>query len=157
MLCPKCYARIKKEQVRCQHCGFNLNVMQGATNKEAKIAKKTIYKDDILYTTNVPQDVSKKKLLLFSIFFGLFGVHHFYVGKFWQGLYMCLCTSITTILTIVITALGIIDQQNIFYITFQFLLIFQGINIIFWVSNILNIIFERYKIPVYKDEFSLKK
>jgi len=68
MLCPKCYARIKKEQVRCQHCGFNLNVMQGATNKEAKIAKKTIYKDDILYTTNVPQDVSKKSYCCFQYF-----------------------------------------------------------------------------------------
>lgn len=157
MLCPKCYGKVKKEQVRCPNCGFNLNLMQGASNKQAKKAKKSIYKDDILYTTQIPPDVSKKKLLLFSIFLGLFGVHNFYVGKFWQGLYMCVCTGLTTILSILIPGLGIVNQDNVLYITFQFLLIFQGINIILWVYNIFSIIFERYKIPVYKDEFSTKK
>ena len=54
MQCPKCYGKIDKNTGRCKSCGFNLNMLDGATNKAAKQAKKTIYKDDILYTTKIP-------------------------------------------------------------------------------------------------------
>ena len=157
MQCPKCYNKIKKEQTRCQHCGFDISIMDGASNKAAKKAKKTIYKDDILYTTEIPYDVSKKKLFLFSIFLGLFGVHHFYVGKFWLGLYMCVSTSVTLILSILITSFNIIDAKDILYSAFQFSLVFQGVNVIMWVVDMIRIFFERYKIPVYKKSFSDKK
>ena len=152
MLCPKCYGRLKNGQTRCGYCGFDTKIMEGASNKEAKRIKHTIYKDDILYTTNIPADVSKKKLLLFSIFLGLLGIHNFYVGKFWQGLYMCLTTSITLVLSFIVS--GIITANNVFYVTFQFTLIFQGITVIMWVIQIIKIFLERFKIPIYKDEFS---
>ncbi|HAJ77903.1 MAG TPA: hypothetical protein DCO89_02405 [Clostridiales bacterium] len=155
MLCPKCYGRIKKDQNRCYHCGFNINQMQGASNKQAKKALKGIYKDDVLYTTEIPEDVSKKKLLLLTIFLGLFGANHFYVGKFWQGLYMCISSSLALVLAVVITALNLSSQTVIDKI-FQFILIFQGVNLVLWLMSIVNVAFGRYKIPVYKDEFSKK-
>lgn len=156
MLCPKCYGKVNKNQNRCEYCGFDLSQMQGATNKQAKIAKHTIYKDDILYTTNIPPDVSKKKLLLLAIFLGLFGAHNFYVGKFWQGLFMCLSTAITAVLGTIVSALGIIASNNAVYIAFQFILVFQGLTVIFWVADCFKIFLERFKIPVYKDSFSNK-
>ena len=153
MLCPKCYGKIDKNTNSCKQCGFKMQVMDGASNKEAKKIKRTIYKDDIMYTTDVPFDVSKKKLLLFAIFLGMFGVHDFYVGKLWQGLYKCLSISITLTTSIIIWATGTISQ-NIFQIIFEFSTVFQGINVILWVNDILRISIKKYKIPVYKEEFS---
>ena len=152
MLCPKCYGKINKGQTRCQYCGFDTKIINGASNKQAKKIKHTIYKDDILYTTQIPADVSKKKLMMFSIFLGLLGVHNFYVGKFWQGLYMCLTTSITFVLSMIVST--IINSNNIFYIAFQFVLGFQGVTVIMWVVQMIKIFLERFKIPVYKDDFS---
>ena len=156
MLCPKCYGKMKKDQVRCQSCGFNINTMQGASNKEAKKALKSIYRDDVLYTTEIPEDVSKKKLLLLTIFLGLFGANHFYVGKLWQGLYMCISSSVVLIFAIILTIFEP-GSASVLDMIFQFLLVFQGVNLVIWIFSIANVALERYKIPVYKDEFSHKK
>lgn len=156
MLCPKCYGKVDKKAQRCTYCGFNMSLLDNASNKEAKKIKKTIYKDDILFMKGIPADVSKKKLLLFSIFLGLFGVHDFYVGKFWQGLYLCISTSITLILAIILMTLNLITQ-NVFQTIFEFMTIFQGIAVIIWVTDIFKIGFERFKIPVYCKEFTDSK
>lgn len=155
MLCPKCYGKIDKKQQRCQHCGFYMNQLDNASNKEAKRIRRTIYKDDILYSTKIPYDVSKKKLLLFSIFLGLFGVHDFYVGKIWQGLYFCISTSVTLIVSTVLMIMNTIFD-NIVQRIFEFWTVFQGFAIIFWIWDIFKISLERFKIPVYKDSFSKK-
>lgn len=154
MLCPKCYGKIDKTN-RCTYCGFHINEMQGATNKEAKKALKGIYKDDVLYSHQLPADVSKKNLLLFAIFLGLFGAHQFYVGKLWQGLYMCITNSVLIVLFLIISILHIVSGTvlNIY----QFALFFQGVNIILWLSNIISISVNRFKVPVYKESFSKKK
>ena len=154
MICPKCYAKIKPEQIKCHNCGFDLRLMQDATNKAAKKAKRSVYKDDVLYTTQTPPDVKRKKLILLSIFLGLFGAHHFYVGKIWQGLYMLFSTVIGLSLSSVILAYGIIDANNVIYQIYQFALVFQGLAVIFWVVDMVKIFLRRYKIPVYRDEFS---
>ena len=105
MICPKCYSSVHKDKCRCDYCGFNLNELNNASNKEAKKALKSVYKDDVLYTSKLPADVSKKKLLLFAIFLGVFGVHNFYVGKIWKGLFNVVITTLTAVLGIVILAL----------------------------------------------------
>lgn len=155
MLCPKCYGKIDKNYNICKHCGFKIKELEGASNKQAKKIKRTIYKDDILYSTYIPGDVSKKKLLLFCIFLGLFGAHDFYVGKFWIGLCKCVTMSITLTISIILWATNTVTE-NIFQIIFEFVTIFQGFNVILWVNDIFRISFERYKIPIYKDEFSKK-
>ena len=157
MRCPKCYGKIVKEQTRCGTCGFNLALLEEGSNKEAKKALKGIYKDDVMFTTKIPLDVKKKKLLLFAIFLGLFGVHDFYVGKLYQGLYICICTTVTFILSSLVTALGIITANNAIYIAYQFVLVFQGIAVLMWIADIFKIALERYKIPVYNEKFSKHK
>ena len=155
MLCPKCYGKVDSKQQRWQYCGFFMKELDNASNKQAKKAMKSIYKDDVLYSTKIPYDVSKKKLLLFAIFLGLFGVHHFYVGKLWHGLFMSITMSVTLILAITLMIMNTIFD-NVVQRIFEFWLIFQGLNIIFWVWDIFKIMFERFKIPVYKDSFSKK-
>ena len=153
MICPKCYSKIHKTKNRCDYCGFNLNELNDASNKQAKKALKSPFKDDVLYTSQLPRDVSKKKLLLFSIFLGLLGVHNFYVGKLWRGLFNVLVTSITFVLGALLISLNIITNHPI-YIAFQFALAFQGANVIIWVMDIIDISLNRYKVPVYKESFS---
>ncbi len=153
MLCPKCYGKLSKDKKKCLYCGFDMTELDGASNKEAKEIKKTIYKDDILYTTSIPADVSKKKLLLFAIFLGLFGVHDFYVGKFWQGFYQCVVTGMVLILGITLSIMNTF-VQNAVQITFEFMTVFMGVALIVWVVDIIKICLERFKIPVYKKSFS---
>ena len=154
MLCPKCYAKIKKDKKRCDNCGFNLNELNGASNKQAKKAMKSIYRDDVLFTSQLPEDVSKKKLLLFSIFLGLFGAHHFYVGRIWRGMVNVLCVAITFVLGFLLLEFNIIVNSHPIYIAFQCFLFLQGLNVVFWVKDIVDIICGRYKVPVYKENFS---
>lgn len=153
MMCPKCYSKVNKYSKRCDQCGFKMIELKEATNTEAKKALKTIYKDDVLYTTETPLDVSRKKLILFAIFLGLFGVHDFYVGKFWQGLYLCLSTSITLILTTILFVMNTVFS-NIVQDIFAFSTVFQGIALVIWVADLIKIITKKYKIPVYKESFS---
>ena len=150
MLCPKCYGKIDKKQQRCQYCGFYMNQLDDASNKLAKQIKKTIYKDDILYSTRIPYDVSKKKLLLFAIFLGLFGVHDFYVGKFWQGLYICVSVSVTLILSIILMIMNTI-YQNIIQTIFEIWSAFQGVALVMWFADIINISLERFKMFLSKN------
>ena len=157
MKCPKCYGKVKKEQKRCGTCGFDLTLIEEGTNKEAKKAMHSIYKDDVIYTQNIPVDVKKKKLLLFSIFLGLLGVHDFYVGKLYSGLYLCICTSVTAILSWIITAFSIMSSNNVFYVAYQFVLVFQGIAVLIWIADIFRIFLERFNIPVYSKKFSKNK
>ena len=154
MLCPKCYGKVGKDQKRCTTCGFEISKLESASNKQAKKALKSIYKDNVLYLKGIPGDVSKKKLLLLSIFLGLFGAHDFYVGKFWNGLFKLIAASLTSILGMLVLSLGIVVQNNAIYIAFQFSLVFQGFNAVFWIADIIKIFLERYKIPVYDDSFS---
>ena len=153
MLCPKCYGKLSKDKKHCLYCGFNMGLLENASNKEAKKIKHTIYRDDILYTTNIPYDVSKKKLLLFAIFLGLFGVHDFYVGKFWQGLYQCVVISISIVLLVISTIMNTITE-NFVTNAMAYLAIFAGLATIFWAVDIAKIALERFKIPVYSESFS---
>ena len=62
MWCPKCYGGMNKNEGFCTHCGFRFKDLEGATNEQAKIAKREGKKDDIIYTSILPSDVTKKKV-----------------------------------------------------------------------------------------------
>ena len=153
MLCPKCYGKLTKDKSRCMYCGFDMSLLDGASNYEAKKIKHTVYKDDILYTTKVPFDVSKKKLLLFAIFLGLFGVHDYYVGKFWQGLYQSVVVGLAMILLTIQMVMGTVTQ-NWVQTALDVLAVFAGFATLIWFVDIVKIALERFKIPVYKKDFS---
>lgn len=153
MFCPKCYGRVNKNTQRCEYCGMRMSEMEGATNADAKFAMKGIYKDDVLMTRKLPSDVSKKTILLLSIFLGLFGVHNFYVGRKARGVYQ--------IASLALMGLGYLMEFVIFgAINGKFSWVFQileGVAIIIWLGDILTIAINRYKVPVYKIEFSKEK
>ena len=156
MNCPKCYGKIDKVSNRCKSCGFNMRELNGATHKDVKRAKKEGFCDDVLYTTTLPVDISKKKLLLLCIFLGLFGGHSYYTGKWVKGLF----STIVTVGTIVFSALHIafVDIQNLMGIAGAYLFsgfaLLTDVNLILFLIDFVSTIRNKYKVSVYKDEFS---
>ena len=156
MNCPKCYGKIDKVSNRCKSCGFNMRELNGATHKDVKRAKKEGFGDDVLYTSTLPADMSKKKLLLLCIFLGLFGGHSYYAGKLYKALY----STIVTVGLIVFSSLHVayVDIKNLMGVAgawcLSSLYLLMGINLILFITDLIAIIRNRYKVSVYKDEFS---
>ena len=153
MWCPKCYGGMKKKEGFCPHCGFKLKDFEGATNGKIRIARANGVKDDILYTTDIPIDVSKKKLLLLCIFLGFMGAHNYYVGKFGRAIYSTVTFVVWT--TIVILMISGVTSWVLKNFTSLFALLF-GVSMVIWIFDLINIITKKFKIPVYKEEFSIK-
>ncbi|MGN1208476.1 MAG: NINE protein, partial [Christensenellales bacterium] len=86
MKCPKCYGRVEKQSGVCTKCGFETKNLIYASNKKAKELKRSGDGDLVIESSVLPNDVSKKRLLMMCGFLGLFGAHYFYVGKFVRGL-----------------------------------------------------------------------
>lgn len=155
MVCPKCYGRVNKNTQRCEYCGMRMNQLEGATNEDAKIAMKGIYRDDVLMTRKLPKDVSKKKLLWLSIFLGLFGVHNMVVGRKWRGIYQI--TSLVLMIAFYLLEIAIFGAIRSYYLPTILFQVLEGISIVIWLGDVLMIAMNRYKVPVYKPEFSKKQ
>lgn len=153
MWCPKCYGGMKEKNGICLHCGFQMKDLEGATNDNVKVARKNGKKEDILYTTKLPVDVKKKSLLLYCIFLGIFGAHNYYVGKFIKAIYMTTTFVFMTLFMILKNSGVGIDFVNYFY---TFVALLQGVTIIMWIWDLISICFNKFKVPVYKEEFSKK-
>lgn len=153
MICPRCYSKIEKNKNRCDYCGFNLNELKDASNKKAKLALKSPYKDDVIYSKQLPKDVDKKRLLIYTILLGLLGVHYFYVGRLWKGIYYAVINSVSVIIASLVIGLNIITNTPL-YIASQFAAVFFALNIILWIIDIFDVTLNRFKVPVYKESFS---
>lgn len=96
--CSRCGAQLNGNEDFCPKCGNNLtNSYQQAT---AGVSSK-----------------SRLLTLLLAIFFGLFGVHRFYVGKFGTGILMILLNAtgigeIWCIIDIILIAIGEFKDKN---------------------------------------------
>ena len=152
MNCPKCYGKVDKISKQCKYCGFKLKELVNASNKEAKKAIKNGDKEDVLFTSILPNDVNKKKLKLYSIFLGLLGWHDLYVGKYGSFIFKFITFFAQIIIFCLKMLLGnqIVVLQYISTIS-SFLM---GINIFLWFYDVIRIFTGKYKVPVYKEEFS---
>lgn len=156
MHCPKCYGAIDKRTKRCKECGFNMNSIKGATHKEVKQARKDGFGEDVIYTSDLPSDIKKKKLLLLCIFLGLFGAHSYYAGKKFKAIYSTVITTlmlgfavITFLYNSVANALGIVGNW-----IWSSCTLLMGFNLVMFVSDLIKIISNKYKVSVYKESFS---
>lgn len=149
MRCPKCYGRINKLSNVCTKCGFKANNLSKASNKKAKELKRQGDGDLCIETEVLPSDVSKRKLLLLSIFLGLFGAHYFYVGKMFRGLINLVFTIFMLTFSILVT-IGIrggVLEYIEFFVAFGFVIV-----LICAIADIFNIIRNKFKVPVYIEE-----
>lgn len=72
--CPFCAEEIQDDAVFCKHCKNSLK-----EDKEVQTKKQTI-----------KSDKERLPATLLCVFFGVFGVHRFYVGKVGSGIAMLL-------------------------------------------------------------------
>lgn len=159
MRCPKCYGSVDKRRQICKHCGFKLKDMDGATHKAVKQARKDGFGMDVMYTNKLPSDIKKKKLLLLCIFLGMFGAHNFYAGHKIKAIYSLIVSIVMfTFATLIavyqlpVVALYLISPYLVW--VYSFTLLFMGINIFLFIYDLIAIITNKFKVSVYKDEFS---
>lgn len=156
MHCPKCYGAIDKRTKRCKECGFNINSIKGATHKEVRQARKDGFGEDVIYTSDLPSDIKKKKLLLLCIFLGLFGGHSYYSGKIFRAIYSTVVTISLLTLSILSTTYGeianVLGTAGVWIMSIFSLL--MGFNLVMFVADLIKIISNKYKVSVYKDSFS---
>ena len=153
--CPRCNKKMFAVEKKCEQCGLIFERLKKATNSAGKKALAKHEENKVVYVTNLPKDVSKIKLLLFSIFFGFFGVHYAYVGRkklfafcFISNLYLLLYTIFYTFKLISVAFL----TTGYSGLIFQFLFFPAGIANILWLVSIFQIIFNKFKVPVSIDE-----
>lgn len=149
MRCPKCFGKVDKLSNICTKCGFKTSILKEASNKKAIEMKRQGDGDLCIDTFILPEDVSKKKLLLFSIFLGLFGAHYFYVGKMLRG-FLNLVFSVFYTATSILRSFGIMGgvlEYVEFFIAFGFIIVLMNT-----INDIINIIINKFKVPVYIEE-----
>ena len=141
--CPRCGKVCLQSQKICDECGLVFARLDEATNEEAR--KQFFAKDkSIVMTSNLPKDVIKWKLLLFCGFLGLFGVHNLYVGRFYRGFYMLFFG----LLSLVYVSINNPDEVVLNFMSSWPIVVCVAILSIFWISDFIQVVFNKFKVPV---------
>ena len=117
MRCPNCYGKVDKNTNICTKCGFQIKSLENASNKKAKELMRSGDGDLVIESKILPSDVSKKNLLLYCGFLGLFGAHYFYVGKMYRGMFNLVC-SVFSFAFMILFALNISASRIFQYIEY---------------------------------------
>lgn len=153
MKCPVCGCKMMQKQI-CPYCKITDKQVLQASNKKVKEFRKAGNKDLICFSTVVPQDVSRIKLILLTILLGWLGINHYYVKRVVRGSYSLI--SLIGSLTILIVKLTVFPytQTGQFVISMFYELFFtmMAINVLLWIFDIFNVIFKAFKIPVVLPE-----
>ena len=147
--CPRCKSKCYKHEKKCSDCGLIFERLNYTSNKCAKkLLLKGKYKDTIK-TYDWPVDVKKSTALFLCIFLGYTGAHNFYVGRFLKAL-ISLTGFILSIIMVILT--DYIYGSTLWNILWLFALIPGTCVLWFWFSDLIFILFEKYKIPVAIDD-----
>ncbi len=147
VVCPRCGIKSLSVSESCPECGLVFSRLEIATNKDAKRKIKRRDKDFIIYTNKLPSDVSRLKLILLTIFTGIFGGHCFYVGRYWRGGLLFLNTLILIMYVIFNAQLVGIDGGRLI----AALTTIGGIIMLLWPFDIVWVLIKRFKVPVAID------
>lgn len=150
MKCPVCGAKIKHSQF-CPYCkDVSVNQIRNASNKTAKQYLKEKRKSEVVFSDFIPQDISKKKLWLFTLLLGWAGGHLFYVGrkaKAWFYLASISSTFGLVVLDLVNSALS--WGQGFIINWFLSIASFCGaITFVLWAGDIISLLSGSFKVPV---------
>ncbi len=151
MRCPVCGAKMINDGSICRYCSdVTIDRIKSSSNKLAKKARKEGRGEEVVYTNYIPTDVNRNKLLLLTIFLGIFGAHDLYVGKRWKGLFSLLSVTLMLVFSVLRFVSqsygwgledGLVQLLSIFY----FLVV---IVLVLWFSDVINVLSKRYKVPV---------
>lgn len=147
MRCPLCFDKIPHYSNICVSCGFNKEELNNTSN--AMIFEMRDKDPEIIIESTVmPKDLKKKRLLLLCIFTGWFGGHLFYCRKYVKGTIYAIIMSILLIACPFIYGtlpipFGIDPVDLTTWVSVPGAIVF-----ISWLIELIQIIFNRFKIPV---------
>ena len=145
--CPRCGLRCYEGIETCPDCGLVFSRLEIATNKDAKQKMRRHDHDFIIMTSKLPSDVSRTKLILYTIFFGVFGGHCFYVGRYWRGATF-LTTFIAMFLMVVFnSSLAAIGNGALLGVLSTIL----GLIMLMWPWDIFMVVLKKFKVPIAID------
>ena len=149
MRCPICGSKMVSKQL-CKYCGVTDEQVYAASNKKVKEYRKSGNVDMIHYTTVLPSDIVRWKLVVYTIVLGWLGINYYYINRPVRGSYSLVstigCLSITIIgLLTDLSTKSIRITYNIFYELFNYMM---AINVVLWVLDLVAVIFKRFKVPV---------
>lgn len=147
--CPRCKERCFQHEKSCHECGLIFERLNYTSNKSAKkLILKGNYKDTIK-TSDWPADAKKTTATLLCLFLGYTGAHNFYLGRFIKA-GISLFGFVLAVVMVVLT--DYIYGTTTWNILWLISIIPGTCVLLFWFSDLISIIFERYKIPVAIDE-----
>lgn len=138
--CPRCDNKCLLNATKCEECGLIFSRLEFATNTAAKNMIKKGDRSYILYTSDLPKDLSYTKLLIYSLILGLFGAHYYYTGKYIKGILM------SAMMAYAIVCL-IFNAYLVEYLSFLYLPI--GIGVLAWIVSCVYVICKKFKVPVF--------
>lgn len=147
MKCPICGAKMVAKQL-CPYCRITDAQVLNASNSKVPEYRKQYKQDSIHYTTVIPKDVSRLKLILFTIFLGIFGVHNFYVHRNIKGFFSVVSVAGSLLMLLFSMAIPGATSIFIFKLIFDIFFFLLTINVIFYIFDIIAVVFKSYKIPV---------
>lgn len=142
--CPRCGNRCLANQSRCEECGLLFSRLEFASNKAAKKQLRHFDRDYVIYTKDLPKDVSFVKLLLLCIFTGIMGGHYYYVGKYIKGALM-------TLVFVFLLVCTIFNAQLVNLLETYYLYAPIGVGGFAWIVSLVYIISRKFKVPVLVD------
>ena len=145
MKCPICGAKMVNKQL-CPYCKITDEQVLNASNKKVSKCRKEGNKDLIHFTNIIPKDVNKLKLILFTIFLGVFGVNHLYVKRIVRGWYAIITDSL--FLVFVIINMFVMPTSAFFNVIYQIIGYAMAINVILWICDIINVCVRAFKVPI---------
>ncbi len=145
--CPRCGIRCMKGVETCPECKLVFSRLALATNKDAKKKLLRHDKDFIIYTNKLPSDVSFIKLMLLTIFVGLFGGHCFYVGRYWRGGLLLTNSIILICCSVFNEFLFKIDDGRFI----AMIATICGLIMMVWAYDLVIVMMKKFKVPVAID------
>lgn len=145
--CPRCGLQYMEGLVSCPDCGLIFSRLDIATNTDAKKKIRRFDFDYIIKTNKLPSDVSFLRLLLYSIFFGFFGGHCFYVGRYFRGTLLLANFIFLLCLTIFNSSIASVGDGSLLGICSTIC----GFILLIWFWDIIMIATKRFKVPIAID------
>lgn len=154
MKCPICGCKMK-EEFMCPYCKVTGQQVKDASNKEAKERIRKKDTKEVYNSTYLPKDVNNTRLMLISLFGGMFGAHQFYVGKYKMGFFYLFSTFLGLIFYVLSS---MIFKENLVLKYFRsFGVLLCAIILFMWISDFFKVCFRSFSIPVVLGETRFKK
>ena len=144
--CPRCDLKMPESTEECPDCGFIFSRLKLATNKDAKTKMRHGERDFIVKTNMLPSDIKYTKLLLLTIFIGIFGGHYFYVGRYFRGSILLVNFLMVVLVAIFNAELFALNENLV-----GALCTIAGFIMLLWLWDIFMVAFKKFKVPVAID------